>query len=96
MYSLRSDFKETVILLDNHSEVYMPLTPQELSDLRKRVLNGERITDIEMCKEIISTLRQNRLSAAAASVEKKTKRKSSKKMSDEELMDDLESFIKGD
>lgn len=74
----------------------MPLTSQELSDLRKRVLNGERITDIGMCKEIISTLRQNRLSAAAASVEKKAKRKSSKKMSDEELMDDLESFIKGD
>jgi predicted lactoylglutathione lyase len=73
----------------------VPLTPQELADLRVRVLAGERITNIETCREIISSLRQNRLSAAATAAEKKTKSggKRKQKMTDEELFADLDSLL---
>lgn len=72
----------------------MSLTPEAKNDLRKRVLEGYRLTE-EEAAAIIADARGARRAAAdaAANSAKKPSKSRKKTMSDEELDADLDLFI---
>lgn len=69
----------------------MILSEAEKSDLRARVLAGERLAP-EVAKSVVETFRAGRFSAAEAAKAKKGK-STKKVMTDDELDADLDSFI---
>lgn len=70
----------------------MSLTPEQMSDLRQRVLQGKQLS-LEEARAVFDQLRGNRLTAAEAASKPKQKRK--KGMSDDELLSDLDNYLPG-
>lgn len=69
-----------------------PLSMEERNDLRRRVLQGYRLS-IEESRRVFETLRTGQGAAVIAGEEKKSKKKAGKGMSDAELSKDLDSAL---